>query len=261
MRESKKKPILLILAALLALVLSALASIFAVQSIYAGVPAIYDEADILTEEKEAELSQEVSEAVAETGWNILILTTDDTGGKSAEQYLEDTYDETFGPKTDGIGFIIDMEHRQYRVTISGLDSAYDALAHHIDAILDAGEYDIREGDYADGFSAMLRKSVKYLRDLTPHLEPHDFVVGGIIGAIVFFVIVGVTAGRYHLKWGTYSYDYHKEGKVQITNRKDQFVNQVVTHHRIESESSRGGGSLNTHSSSGGGIHTGGGRSF
>lgn len=260
MRDTKKKN-LLILAVVIALALSVLVSILATTKIYAASVVIADDAGLLSDAEEKKLTDEIAEASETTGWNIALGTTMDTGGRSTMEYADDLYDDLFGINTDGIAIVIDMENRNYYISTSG--SAIGTITDsRVESILDAGWDDMSSGDYADAFDAMLRRAVRYKVNEKPHLATGDFVVAGVVAAIVFFLMVGLTAGRYHLKWGTYKYDFHKLGKVNVRNRRDDLVNQFVTHHRIDSGSSGGrGGGSSTHISHSGGMHGGGGRHF
>ena len=90
------------------------------------------------------------------------------------------------------------------------------------------------------------------------------VLAAAVFAAVFF---GIT-GKYRLKFGGgYQYDYHAFGKVNLTGQEDRFVNQMVTHRRIKTNSgSSGGGSSHSgrstvHTSSSGRSHGGGSRKF
>ncbi len=258
-KNRRKIQIGVIVLAILLLGVSLLVSILASTRIYGAAQAVYDEADVLAAYEISDLTSQAEEATEVTGWNIVLGTTDDAGGRTTMAYADDLYDETFGINTDGIAIVIDLDNRNYYISTSG--NAINTInGDRIERVLDAGYSDVLDGYYADALSAMLKKAVQYKVNEKPHFSPGDFVLASIVAAGVFFAVVGITAGRYRLKWGTYSYDYHKEGKVQVTSKEDKFVNQVVTHHRIRTESSGGGGG-GTHMSSGGGIHGGGGRSF
>ena len=76
------------------------------------------------------------------------------------------------------------------------------------------------------------------------------VLAAAVFAAVFF---GIT-GKYRLKFGGgYQYDYHAFGKVNLTGQEDRFVNQMVTHRRIQTDSgSSGGGSSHSGRST---VHT------
>ncbi len=257
-KNRRKTQIQVIVLAILLLIASLLVSILATTKIYAASTTVYDEADVLEDYEISDLTTQAEDASEVTGWNIILATTDDTGGRTTMAYADDIYDEAFGINTDGISIVVDLDNRNYYISTSG--NAINTISgDRIERVLDAGYEDVKDGYYADALSAMLKKAVQYKVNEKPHLSSGDFVLASVIAAGVFFAVVGITAGRYHLKWGTYSYDYHKEGKVQVTSKEDQFVNEVVTHHRIHTESSGGGGG--THMSSGGGMHGGGGRSF
>ena len=85
------------------------------------------------------------------------------------------------------------------------------------------------------------------------------VVAILAGLGVYF---GVSKS-YHMNGKTEEYPYTKYGKIRLNRKEDRFINQTVTHQRIETNSSSGSGGSrsSTHSSSSGGTHGGGGRSF
>lgn len=257
----RKTQIQVIVLAILLLAASLLVSIVATTRIYAAAAPVYDGAKVLSDSEISDLTKQSEDAAETTGWNVILATTDDAQGKTTMAYADDLYDVTFGINTDGIAIVIDLDNRSYYISTSG--SAINTVSgDRVERVLDAGYEDMKDGYYADALSAMLKKAVSYKVNEKPHFSTGDFVLASVLAAGVFFTVIGITAGRYRLKWGTYSYDYHKEGKVQVTRKEDRFVNEVVTHHRIHTESSGGGGGGGgTHVSSSGGTHGGGGRSF
>ena len=50
---------------------------------------VYDDAALLTPEEIETLEGELDAAGEKTGWNILMLTTDDTNGKTTQEYADD----------------------------------------------------------------------------------------------------------------------------------------------------------------------------
>lgn len=53
---------------------------------------VYDDAALLTPEEIETLESELDAAGEKTGWNMLMLTTDDTNGKTTQEYADDFFD-------------------------------------------------------------------------------------------------------------------------------------------------------------------------
>ena len=53
---------------------------------------VYDKAGVLSSEEEEQLNMELKEAREKTGMDFVVVTTNNTGGRSAESYADDFYD-------------------------------------------------------------------------------------------------------------------------------------------------------------------------
>ncbi|MBO7376720.1 MAG: TPM domain-containing protein, partial [Clostridia bacterium] len=99
----KKRSLFICLVALAAALLTAaLASVSAFAS--SGTDKygyVVDGADILTSAEEAELSAYLKEKSEKAGCDIIVVTTDDLGGKSMMEYADDFYDYN-GYSDDGV---------------------------------------------------------------------------------------------------------------------------------------------------------------
>ena len=176
---------------------------------------------------------------------------------------------------DGVAFVIDMDNREIAVVHFGEANRY-YTDERVESILDEGFNYMGDAEYADAMEAMIDEAEYYYGqgvssgqyNYDEETGEYDYyekntltwfeilitllVALGIGGAFC-----GITIGKYRLHFDKYKYDYHKNSHVNLTNRTDRFVNQVVTHRHIQRESSGGGGSSSGRTT----VHTGaGGRS-
>ena len=167
-------------------------------------------------------------------------------------------------------FLIDMDNREVTISTAG-EAIYYLNDDRIDDILDNCYDYVVDGEYASCFSSMLSDAEYYYEVGVPSdAYTYDEETGEIhyyhvltLGEILFAVVLaaavfaavffGIT-GKYRLKFGGgYQYDYHAFGKVNLTGQEDRFVNQMVTHRRIQTDSgSSGGGSSHSGRST---VHT------
>ena len=246
--------------------------------------AVYDDAALLTPEEIETLEGELDAAGEKTGWNLLMLTTDDTKGKTTREYADDFFD-AIAENGDGVALLIDMQNREIYISTGGIAIRY-LTDERIESVLDGGYEQITDGNYEQCLSVMLQDVVNWYEKgipsdqyeydeetgkVTKHysLTAEEIMVavatGLIVGCIIFFVVVG----SYKLKIGKYTYDFHKFGSVNVKKRSDVLVNTVVTHRHISENNGGSGhsgsgsssGRSTVHTSSSGVSHGGGGRKF
>ena len=254
-------------------------TLFVAVPVYADTyDAVYDDAALLSDEEQQSLSEEITNLQETTGWEIFVLTTEDAQGKTAREYADDFYDTT-ATGDDGVVFLIDMDNREVTISTAG-EAIYYLNDDRIDDILDNCYDYVVDGEYASCFSSMLSDAEYYYEVGVPSdAYTYDEETGEIhyyhvltLGEILFAVVLaaavfaavffGIT-GKYRLKFGGgYQYDYHAFGKVNLTGQEDRFVNQMVTHRRIQTDSgSSHSGRSTVHTSSSGRSHGGGSRKF
>ncbi len=244
---------------------------------------IYDNAKLLTEEEALELAGELSELAAKSGWEIFVLTTEDAEGSSARDYSE-AFLNGHLTGDDGIVYTIDMDNREVYLATTG-DAIYYLTDDRIEDIIDEGYDYVVDGAYKAAFSGMITAtgaaydkgipSDQYTYDedtgkIVRYREPKSIkwyealIAFALAGGAFLAVFLGVL-GKYRLKWDTYKYDFHANGRVDVTNKEDRLVNQLVTHRHIprntSTGSSSGGSRSSVHTGSGGRSYGGGGRKF
>ena len=262
---------------------------FAAMEVSAETVYVYDHADLLTMEEEEEL-QNYAEVMNDV-WkmNFLIITTDDTEGKSSMEYADDFYDAQFPEESeiDGVVYLIDMDHREIYLSTSGIAIRY-LTDERINIILDTAFEYVAEADYYGTFKAFFDESEKCFYEGIPedqynydvntgevdyYQEPMKLTFGEFLFAFAVALIpaaltVGFIKAKYQLKFEDFHYDAYTDSEVQLSVKSDRLVNKFITHRRIPKNdnssggSSGGGGSRSSvHTSSSGRSHGGGGRSF
>lgn len=258
----------------------------AVAPFVSAVPQkVFDEADLLTESQIASLEEQMNALISQLDLDLVVVTTDDTGGKTSRAYADDFYDNGgFGVGSDkrGVLFLIDMDNRQAYLSTcgKGIDYLTDA---RIDRILDGVVAKLKAEDYYGAAQVFLSKTKGYVKSGVPDNQyRYDEDTGKVTstqrsraltgGEVLLCLGMGLTAGlitagivavKYKLKYKESAYPYREKSRVRMTDREDIFVRRYITSHRIETHSGGGGssGGSSTHSSSSGSTHGGGGRGF
>lgn len=253
----------------------------------AGDGLLWDLAALLSEDEGKDLKQRAEDLADDTGYDIMLVTADDSEGREASEYAEDFF---MDHKTtlDGVVYLIDMDNREIYVATSG-DARFLLDDDRIDQILDDAYEGVSEARYGDAFSAMLDDTEQFVAEgiregaflydedtgkIQRYREPKRItpgkilaaLVGGLAAAGLFF---GVTVARYKRKLGKYSYEFRDHSELELRRSEDRFVNRIVTHRHIPknppSGGPGGGGGIGSgssvHTGSGGNSFGGGGRSF
>ena len=215
-----------------------------------------------------------------------------------ESFADDSYDQMYGPDTDGIFYYLDL---------SGKSPAYDYIStsgkgvlnyqESIDTIFTQLDYYLPKSgqpiyasdiynaidrfvellyDYNDtgtsGFRYYLdRDTGKYFyykndeliitkTGKPPALWLIAAAIGAGIGGLTTLISYLIAKRNYKFKSKTNPSIYLSSETVRFTDRSDTFLRSYVTKHRIESSSGGGGGSRGGGGGGGGGGHGGGGHS-
>lgn len=274
----------------LSLMLAALLSVLLLSA--AGTaghpPYAVDDAGLFTGTQLEDLETQAAALSASLGLDVVIVTTDDTGGRSSMEYADDYFDYNGygqGSDNDGILMLIDMDNREVWLSTTGLAIRYYTDA-RIESILDDILVYMPNGDYYNAALAFL-KSAEYWhaqgipegqhnidedgnvdyyqppRAITPE---EAFLAGGaaLLSGGAFF---GITLYRYRVGAKKSGFNAAENTRYKLTDRQDVFVNRTMTQRHIPRDSgggggfSGGGGGSSTHTSSSGTSHGGGGRSF
>lgn len=229
-----------------------------------------DEAILLDETQKESIGKTLDEISEKQACDVVILTVDSLGGKTAEAFADDYFDQNdygMGDEKDGILFLISMENRDWALSTSGFG---------IDAFTDAGQEYIMEeilpylsdGKYSEAFERFAKLCDQFL---TQAKKGEAYDVGNlpkgtvswfwipadlVIGFLIAFCMGNSKKSKLksvHKK--TAAKDYVMPGSLRITANREWLVNRTVTTRVIEKNNSGNGGS-STHTSSSGKTHGG-----
>lgn len=240
---------------------------------------LVDEADLLSESEETELSDMLDEISERQQVDLVVVTVDSLEGESPRDYADDFYDYNdygFGEEKDGILFLISMEERDWYISTTG---------YGITAVTDAGlEYmsekflpRLSDGEYARAFQIFAKQCDSYItqaREGAPYdidnvpKEPFSplgslgiALVAGFVTALIATGVMRHGLRSVHSK--SSADDYVKRDSLRLTKDYELFLYRNVTRRekpKQNTSSGRSGGST-THVSSSGRSHGGGGGKF
>ena len=239
-----------------------------------------DQADLLSESEETDILRQAQQIASKTKWDVRILTTDDTNGRSARDYAEDYYMDNYH-SDDGFACLIDMDNREIYIATSG-ETIYYLTDDRREALLDNAYEYVSDGDYAGTFESMLTDMQKYYdqgvesdaytynEDTGEYVEykrPKQFtlfktLLAALAGLVGSLGMGGIVSKQYKQKGKPVRYSVRDNGSLSLAVKQDRLVNRFVTTRHIPKSpppSSGGGGFSGGHQSS---IHIGsGGHSF
>ena len=83
---------------------------------------VYDQADLLSDWEEAELTAKLAELSQANNAQIVVATVASTEGEGADSYVEFFYDSLslgYGDNRDGVLLLVCMDIREYRILSNG----------------------------------------------------------------------------------------------------------------------------------------------
>ena len=229
-----------------------------------GPARLVDEADILTDSEEAELTEKLDSVSVKNEADVVIVTVNSTGDLSPMEYADDYFDYNGygqGEGRDGVLFLIDMGAREMWISTSGL--CIDAIGdYEIEYIFDSMSIYIEDEDYEYAFNRYIDECDYYIDGYKNGYETDYFALA--VASIGFGIIVSLIATSVMKKklksvaFQSEAANYVKKGSMNVSLSNDLFLYKTVTRIKKEKESSSGS---STHTSSSGRTHGGGGRSF
>lgn len=222
---------------------------------------VYDYAQLLTQEDIQAISDQLIKTGEKRKTDLVIVTTNDTKGRSSRDYADDFFDYNgfgYGANKDGVLMLIDMENRNVWISTTG--KAIQAInSDRIDHILDDVAPSLSSEDYREACLSFIKKTNHYLLE-DQFISPQTFLIFvGIslaVGAIGVFIMICCNK---LVKKGTQAGAY-LSGNLNLTAQNDVFLRSSVTRTAIPKNTSSGGGG-GSHTGSSGTSHGGGGRSF
>lgn len=243
-------------------------------------PLVVDMAGSFTADQARALSAEAVTLGSQYAMDVVIVTTNDTNGKSSRRYADDYFDNNgygVGEDRSGILFLLDFDNTEAYISTSGSAVRYLTDA-RIERVLDdifAGG--LTEGDLYGAAQAFLVSTGNYLAAGIPAgqyevAEPEantltaaEAAAGGVVALVLGPAYYFVTRQRYRSKPKPALFNFRQHSALNLGVIADDLVNTYVTSRALPKPSpSSGGGSgsrSTTHRSSSGRSHGGGGRKF
>lgn len=266
------------------IVLCLMISIGAAVSGRAAGRQVYDDAGLFSESEISELTAATDAAEEETGWDLMLLTVNDSSVVSTQHYAEEKFNE-YTENDNGIAFVLDMNARMFYIATAG--EAYEYVGDtRLNEFLDDATAYAKDGDYCQAMLAMVEDTVTFYQEGKPDnlsvydadqgiyrdvsgsnaqvLDLKDILLAIVVGAVVCAGFCLFITGKYRLKFGRYHYNAREHATVNLRRNEDHFVRQYVTRRKIPKDPPKNGGGGNTstvHQGAGGRTFGGGGRGF
>ncbi len=239
---------------------------------------VVDNADLLTQTEENELSEKLQDISDELQFDAVVVTTNSIGSKTATEYADDYFDYNGygrGSNNDGALFLVDMGDRKWAISTSGygieaiVDSALDDMEEEIVPYLKSGDYDGAFNEFADLTYDIVndaKNGKSYSNSTTSTTKNHknigtNLIVAFSIGAGISLIIILVYRSKLKpVKFQKEAKEYIVPGSFNLRRSDDVFLYFNITKVPIpKNNDSDDSGSF--HSSSSGSSHGGSSGSF
>ncbi|MEG7530508.1 MAG: TPM domain-containing protein [Hungatella sp.] len=259
-----------------------------------GEPRVYDMAGLFTTEEIEGFESIIAEYRAKMKIDLVVVTTENAEGKSAQDYADDYYDQGgfgYGSGKSGVLFLIDMDNRELQISTSG-GMIRLLTDRRIEKILDDVWVGADRGDFADSVDCFLQDVHSYYqKGIESGQYNYDTETGKIsvhrsirwYEVLLSILAAGIAAvttclgviNQYSMKKersqaANFNMAYRADCNFAFQDQADHFLTKNVTTMFLPRGGNRPGGGMgggsqagrsSTHTSGGGGSHGGGGRSF
>lgn len=259
---------------------------------FAADNSVVDSAGLFTEAQKTELEAKVDETISLTGVDMVIVTTDSTGGKTSEAYSDDYFDYNgygIGEERNGMLFLINMQAREMHISLRGSETNFFS-DWDIENALDIIQPYASSGEYAEAAETFLEyvqstynsvnnyggsygygsefgmgpeqnQDYEMVPDFNAETEseaPNPLLVAAIA------VIVGLGAGgivcflvrsKYKMKLGGYKYPYLQKSSLRTRVKTDTLIDKHITQQRIRDNNDRNNHRGSFGGGSGGTMHS------
>ena len=236
---------------------------------------LVDDAGLLSEEEQSELSAKLDEISERQAFDVIIVTENSLDGKTATEYADDYFDYKgygMGEDKSGILFLVTMSERKFWMSTHGdaIDTFTDS---GLEYIQDQIKSDLSDGNYYDAFDSFASLCEEFIiqaEDGEPYdtgnmpqepMSPVWILISLGIGLALGLIITGIMRSQVKtVRMKPDAADYMKKNSLNLTRCGDMFLYNQVSRTAKPKEDSSGGGS-STHTSSSGETHGGSGGSF
>lgn len=251
-----------------------------------GKTRVFDNAGLFTESERASMEENIASMRKDMNMDVVIVTTDDAEGKTAESYSEDFYiNGNFGTGKEysGVLFLIDMDNRELYLTPVGTMNRF-LTDKRWNSILDDAYEGASNGDYAASAQSFLDGVRRYYAAGIPggqynydrdtgkisiyrSIRWYEAVIALAVALAAAIGPCAAVMSQYAMKKerrqaGNYLKAYRADCSFRFSANTDNMINKTVTHVIIPKNNSGGGHSGGGSSSAGRSTtHSSGGRSF
>lgn len=260
------------------------------QVLAAETEKVKDSLGLLKEEELKEVQSLIDGVVKDYGLDVVIVTTEDTEGKSSRDFADDYYDYNgFGAGSDksGLLLLINMKERELWISTTGkaidifTDARISEMVSAVGGFLSKADYynsckefiskvrfyadkGIPEGQHridteAPGTVPGGQESAApgtYLERVARQVQlPAVYITATVVALIATILASLSSKGKITISNRT----YEEEGSFKLTASSDDYIRETTTRVRIQNDSGSGGSS--THHGSSGRSHGGGGGKF
>lgn len=202
---------------------------------------LYDYAELLNAEEVANIEALADQYSRENEVDIIILTTNDTGGRDIVDYMDDFYDETAPgfQRAHGDTVILTLDMAERDVYIAGFKRAEDVINdQRASSIRQEITPALSAGDYVKAFTQFIEQT-DYYWNVKPIYFTWWFHL--IVSIAVAAIVVGVMAYNSGGRKTTNPRTYLDENRSAVTRKRDLFIRKTVTKTKKPSNNSSGGG--------------------
>ena len=227
-------------------------------SVFAAQSRVVDNAGLLTVAQASDINRRIADLVDVYQVDIVIVTVDSIGNKSASAYADDFYDNNgygIGTEYSGILLLISMEYQDWAISTCG--DAIDIFPDRaLDDIFSQMAYNLSDGEYYQAF-------IRYLDALVPYLQgQHDtadsqgytlktFFICLAIGAVVSGIVLLIMLSQMNTVKAQKDANPYMRSETYSLNRHTDLYLYSNIHKTQKAES---GSSV--HTSGGGRVHGG-----
>lgn len=247
--------------------------------VFASAPVLVDNAGLLEEDEFNYVSGLLESAGEKHDASFVIVTVNDTDGKSMQDYADDYFDYN-DYSYDGILLLIDMDRGEYYFSTCGKYDSYEVNYIALDTMESNILDPLFDGDFYGAFISFAEDcaAIDILSASESHSPTDNYPYAGyesnyrepfewgssifialIIGLIIAFIVTSVLKGQLKsVKQQTRAENYVVDGSMKVTEARDLFLYHHITRTPRPKSNS---GSSGSHRSSSGRSHGGRGGSF
>lgn len=224
---------------------------------------VFDFAGILTDRQYETLNETLGSVSRERGCDVMVLTVNSLGYKSAQEYADDYYDENGlgrGPDDDGILLLVSMTDREWAISTYGF-GIFAFTDDALDRIEDELLPDLSEDRYYEAFLSYALTADAML-EMARAGKPYSVFpwitipVSLILGLVIAFFCVNSMKGKLKsVRRATGAADYVRKNSLNLRDKRDVYLYSTVSKVPKPKENTGGSGS-STHTSSSGRSHGG-----